>query len=94
MNLSMSVYYEKKSKVGKKGEIYTDKEIRKIVGLNPDDEIFLIVKPGTIIIRKIPTLKQLLSKEPLAAITVNEIEDISGKLQKESASKFIKELVD
>ena len=48
----MSVYYEKKSKVGKKGEIYTDKEIRKIVGLNPDDEIFIIVKPGTIIIKK------------------------------------------
>jgi len=88
----MSVYYEKKSKVGKKGEIYTDKEIRKIAGLNPDDEIFLIVKPGIIIIRKIPTLKQLLSKEPLASVTVNDFEEISVKLQKESASKVIKDL--
>ncbi|MHA1267480.1 MAG: AbrB/MazE/SpoVT family DNA-binding domain-containing protein [Candidatus Helarchaeota archaeon] len=88
----MSVYYEKKSKVGKKGEIYTDKEIRKIMGLNPDDEIFLIVKPGIIIIRKIPTLKQLLSKEPLASITVTEFEEISVKLQKESASQIIKDL--
>ncbi|MHA1359122.1 MAG: AbrB/MazE/SpoVT family DNA-binding domain-containing protein [Candidatus Helarchaeota archaeon] len=88
----MSVYYEKKSKVGKKGEIYTDKEIRKTAGLNPDDEIFLIVKPGIIIIRKIPTLKQLLSKEPLASVTVNDFEEISVKLQKESASKVIKDL--
>ena len=92
MNLIMSVYYEKKSKVGKRGEIYTDKKMRKITGLNPEDDIFIIVKPGTIIVRKIPTLKQLLSKKPLASITINEFEEISAEIQKNSAAKLIDEL--
>ena len=77
----MSEYYEKKIKIGKKGEIFTDKKMRQIVGLNPGDEIYVIAKSGMLIIRKIPTMEKLLSKEPLAYITINEFEEISKKLQ-------------
>ena len=87
INLIMSVYHEKKSKLGKKGEIYTDKEIRKLVGLNPEDEIFIIAKPGLLIVKKIPTLNQILSKEPLASITIDEFERISESIQKDSINQ-------
>jgi bifunctional DNA-binding transcriptional regulator/antitoxin component of YhaV-PrlF toxin-antitoxin module len=88
----MSVYHEKKSKLGKKGEIFTDKEIRKVVGLKPQDEIYIIAKPGFLIIKKIPTLKELLSREPLASITPEEFETISEELQEEASSKILKDI--
>ncbi|MHA1650153.1 MAG: hypothetical protein ACTSYB_08160 [Candidatus Helarchaeota archaeon] len=88
----MSDIIEKKSKMGKKGEIYTDKEIRKVVGLRPDDEIFLIARPGLLLIKKIPTLDQLLSKKPLAFVTIEEAEKISVESQKKSTLKTIEKL--
>jgi bifunctional DNA-binding transcriptional regulator/antitoxin component of YhaV-PrlF toxin-antitoxin module len=88
----MSVYREKKSKIGKKGEIYTDKELRNLVGINPEDEIFIIAKPGILIIKKIPTLKQILSNEPLASLTIEEFERISSEIQEESASRLLKDI--
>ena len=53
------------------GEIYTDKEIRK---LDPEDE-------------EIPTMKQLLTKEPLASISIKEFEEISRAMQKNGSNQ-------
>ena len=86
----MSVYKEKKSKLGKKGEIYTDKEIRKLVGIDLEDEIFIIAKPGIIIVKKIPTLEQILLEEPLISINIKEFENLSEEFQKKSMLKISK----
>ena len=84
----MSVYKEKKSKLGKKGEIYTDKEIRKLVGIDLEDEIFIIAKPGIILVKKIPTLEQLLLEEPLISINIKEFETLSEEFQKKTSHKI------
>jgi bifunctional DNA-binding transcriptional regulator/antitoxin component of YhaV-PrlF toxin-antitoxin module len=69
--------YEKKSKLGKKGEIYMDRRIRELVGLEPEDEIYILAKPGILFVRKIPSLNDILSKEPMASISIEEFEGIS-----------------
>jgi bifunctional DNA-binding transcriptional regulator/antitoxin component of YhaV-PrlF toxin-antitoxin module len=83
----MAIYEEKKSKLGKKGEIYTDKRIRELVGLKPEDEIYILAKPGVLIVKKIPSIDEILSKEPLASISIEEFERISESMQKEVIDK-------
>ena len=71
-----------KGYVGKKGEIYIEKRVREIAGLKPGDDLIVSVHRDEIIIKRIPSLNDILSKKPLAIISVEEIEEISREEQK------------
>ncbi|MCD6514021.1 MAG: hypothetical protein J7L07_03780 [Candidatus Odinarchaeota archaeon] len=70
-------------KVGKKGEIYTSKRIRKIAGLKAPGEVIAIAKEGELIIKTLKSIKEFLSEPPLMKISVEEAEKISEEAQKE-----------
>lgn len=71
-----------KGYVGKKGEIYIEKRIREIAGLKPGDDLMVSVYHNAIIIKRIPSLDDILNKKPLATVSVEEIEEISREEQK------------
>ena len=76
----MSIIF--KGYVGKKGEIYIEKKGREAAGLKPSDRLIVIVSKDKVEILKIPKLKDILEKKPLAEIDDEEIERISLEYQK------------
>lgn len=70
-------------KVGKKGEIYTTKEVRELAGIRAPGEVLLIVKGEELVIRRLPSLDELIKKKPILRITFKEAESISEELQGE-----------
>jgi len=44
-----------------------------------------------LLIKKIPTLEELLSRKPLASLTPKEFETLSEELQEEAALKILKD---
>ena len=74
-------------KIGSKGELYTPANIRSELGFTPGIQVrFTTLPDGRLLITKIPSVKELLSKPPLASITVDEAESISEEIQKEMES--------
>ncbi len=69
-------------KVGKKGEIYTTKEVRKAVGIKPGGSVRAVVKGSKLIIEPLPTVEDLI-RDKIVELTPNEVEKISEELQKE-----------
>lgn len=79
---------ETTGKIGSKGELYTPVKIRSELGFNPGTQVkFTTLPDGRLLITKIPSVKELLSKPPIARITVEEAESISEEIQKEMESK-------
>jgi len=72
---------EEKLKIGKKGEIFTTKKIREMLGLKPDTYVLASVTRDKLIIRKIPNLDELLN-DFYAEISWDEVEKLSEKIQK------------
>jgi len=70
-------------KVGKRGEIYTTKELRKLAGISAPGEVIAIVTDKEVIIRKPVTLEELLERKPVLKISFEEAEKISEKIQEE-----------
>ncbi|HDI74871.1 MAG TPA: hypothetical protein ENF55_02845 [Thermoprotei archaeon] len=70
-------------RVGKRGEIYTTKELRRLAGIRAPGEVVAIVTEREIIIKKPISLKELLSREPVLKISFEEAERISEKVQEE-----------
>jgi AbrB family looped-hinge helix DNA binding protein len=62
------------SRVGSKGELFTTKEIRKQLGLEPNTKVLLRVENGKLIVEPIPSLEQLLTEPPALQITPKEDE--------------------
>lgn len=68
-------------KVGKKGEIYTSKEIRERIGIKANQKVRAIIEDGKMMIEPLPTLEDIL-RHPVFKITVKEAERISEEEQR------------
>ncbi len=75
--------YEAILKAGKRGEIYTNKKLREIVGIKEGGKVRAVVKEGKLIIEPIPSIEDLI-KKPVVKITVEEAEKISEEAQREA----------
>ena len=69
-------------KVGKKGEIYTSKELREKTGIRPGGLVKATIKGRKLIIEPIPGLEDLI-KEAVVELTPKEAEQLSEDAQKE-----------
>jgi len=69
-------------KVGKKGEIYTSKDIRESIGIKPGGMVRAIVKGRQLIIEPLPTIEELI-RETVLELTPEEAERFSEQAQKE-----------
>ena len=69
-------------KVGKKGEIYTSKEMREKVGIRPGGYVRAMIKDSKLIIESLPTIEDLLN-EAVIELSPEEAEEMSEEVQKE-----------
>ena len=69
-------------KVGKKGEIYTSKELRERTGIRPGGLVRAVVEDHKLIIEPIPSIEDLI-KEVVVELTPEEAEELSEEAQKE-----------
>jgi bifunctional DNA-binding transcriptional regulator/antitoxin component of YhaV-PrlF toxin-antitoxin module len=67
-------------KVGRKGEIYTPKKLRLIIGLSPGNEIIAITKGN---LKKKKTIIELLEEDTIESITEQELKNERRLLEKE-----------
>ncbi len=71
-------------KIGSKGEIYTTREIRKLIGLEPSSEAIGIITKDGLLIKPKKSLKALIKKrKPLIKLTIEEFEKLSEEAQQE-----------
>ena len=69
-------------KVGKKGEIYTSKELREKTGIRPGGLVRAVVEGRKLIIESIPSIEDLV-KEAVVELTPEEAERLSEEAQEE-----------
>ena len=69
-------------KVGKKGEIYTSKELREKTGIRPGGLVKATVEGRKLIIEPIPGIEDLV-KEAVVELTPEEAERLSEEAQEE-----------
>ena len=69
-------------RVGKRGEIYTSKEIREKVGIKVGGLVRATVKGGRLVIEPVPTVEELLG-DVVVEITAEEAERLSEEVQRE-----------
>ncbi len=69
-------------RVGKKGEIYTSKELREKVGIRPGGLVRAVVEGRRLIIEPIPSIEDLL-EEAVIELTPGEAEELSEEAQRE-----------
>ncbi len=70
-------------KVGKKGEIFTNSELRKQANIKEGGRVKASVVDNKLIIQAIPSIEELLQRPPLLRTTTKEIEKVSEEIQKE-----------
>lgn len=71
--------------VGKKGEILPKKNLREIAGISPGDRVVIKASPGTLIIDKIYSAKELLAMPIIASGTAEELEN---EINEEAKKQF------
>ncbi|MBI4257538.1 MAG: hypothetical protein HY619_01155 [Thaumarchaeota archaeon] len=69
-------------KVGKKGEIFTSKELRAMAKIRKGGQVKAKVVDGKMIIETVPSIEDLL-QNPVISIKVEEAEALSEEAQKE-----------
>ena len=69
-------------KVGKKGEIFTNADLRKRANIKEGGKVKARVVENRLIIESIPSIEELL-KHPVAKMTTKEAEKLSEQTQKE-----------
>ena len=69
-------------RIGKRGEIYTTKEIRRRTGLTPEGKAIALIDEGRLIIQPKPTALSLLDKPRIGAepITPQELSELRREL--------------
>jgi len=72
-------------RVGKKGEIYTTKDIREAIGIRPGGRVRALVKGLRLIIEPIPSIEDLIKRD-VVEISPDEAERISEELQREKGA--------
>ena len=71
--------------VGNKGEIYTNDELRRKVGIRKGGKVRARVSGGKLVIEAQPSLKEVLAA-PLMTMTPDEAERLSEEAQKEAGA--------
>ena len=69
-------------KVGKKGEIYTTRELRERVGIREGGRVRARIEDGRVIIEPIPTVEEVI-RSPVVRLSPEEAERLSEEAQKE-----------
>jgi AbrB family looped-hinge helix DNA binding protein len=62
------------SKVGSKGELFPNKQIRERLGLKPNTRVIYRVKDGTLIVEPITNLEDILEEPTKINTTLEELE--------------------
>lgn len=70
------------SRVSLKGELFPPKDIRERLGLRPRTKVLYRIDNGRLIVEHVPSLKELMSKEPIVTITVEEFRSFREELSK------------
>jgi len=71
-------------RVGSKGELFPPKDIRGKLGLKPHTKVLLHVADGKLIVEPIPSLEDLMSREPLVTITLEEFRKFREELSRQA----------
>jgi bifunctional DNA-binding transcriptional regulator/antitoxin component of YhaV-PrlF toxin-antitoxin module len=69
--------------VGKRGEIYTDENLRKRVGIRKGGRVKATVVEGKLIIEPIASVEDLIRSRPLVSTSVKNAEELSEGVQRE-----------
>ncbi len=72
------------SKVGSKGELFPNKEIREALGLKPNTKVIYRVKHGTLIVEPILKIEDLLDELPNIETTLEEHQKERRELAKKA----------
>lgn len=70
-------------KIGSKGEIFPPKEIRKKLGLKPDQPISMTVQDDKLIIKKIYSIEEILKKPPKTKISYHAWKEFKKELSED-----------
>jgi len=70
-------------RVGKRGEIYTTRKVREIVGIREGGLVKATIEDNKLIIEPIPSIKELL-EDVVMEVEPGEAERISEEMQKEA----------
>ena len=62
------------SRVGSKGELFPNKQIRERLGLKPNTKVIYRVKDGTLIVEPIPNLEELLEETTIINVSPEQLE--------------------
>jgi len=79
----MAVESETTLKVGKKGEIFTNADLRRRANIKEGGKVKATVVGNKLIVEALPTLEELLKLPPIIRTTTKEIEKNSEEIQKE-----------
>lgn len=82
----MMVSSEETIVVGKRGEIYTDENLRKKVGIRKGGRVKATIVDGRLIIEPVDTLEDLIKRNPLISISPEKAEKMSEEVQKEKGA--------
>ncbi len=69
--------------VGKKGEVLIKKKIRLKTGIKPGDKLIAEYDQNHIILRKIPSIKELVVSPPLVTVTIKEFLEERREIKRE-----------
>ena len=69
-------------KVGRKGEIFTNKELRRRAGIRKGGRVRAKVVDRKLVVEPLPSIEDLLVK-PVSTISVEEVERLSEEAQRE-----------
>ncbi|MCD6409788.1 MAG: AbrB/MazE/SpoVT family DNA-binding domain-containing protein [Candidatus Verstraetearchaeota archaeon] len=70
-------------RVGRKGEIYTTKELREKAGIRENGLVRAMVLEGKVVLEPIPTVEELLGEEAVVKVSPEEVERLSVEVQRE-----------
>lgn len=70
-------------KVGRKGEIFTNSDLRKRANIKEGGKVKANIVGNKLIIEAIPSIEELLKQRPVMRTTTKEVEKISEEIQKE-----------
>jgi bifunctional DNA-binding transcriptional regulator/antitoxin component of YhaV-PrlF toxin-antitoxin module len=70
------------SRVGSKGELFPPKKIREKLGLRPRTKVLYRIDNGRLIVEPVPSLEELMRREPLVTITVEEFRSFREELSR------------
>ena len=66
-------------KIGSKGEIFPPKEVREYLGFNKDQSILMKVYPNRIIVQKVASLEEILSKPANVKISYHVLKNLESE---------------